>query len=121
MMLDNNDLEYELIKRFLDDCVQIKFTGFFNGEQIIWHATIRTLNDYFKNIVYKNLEVKKEIKLKQFIDVRKDEKDYKVDVVLNLKAIDEASIKRTIIMIRQYKRLHVGRHEYGEPITFNFK
>jgi len=39
-------------------------------------------------------------------------------VVLDIPRIDEPAILRTIIMIRNYKRLYPGRHEFGEPRTF---
>ena len=61
----------------------------------------------------------KTAKIKQFINVKKESDCYEVDSVLNIKNIDEASIKRT--MIRQYKRLHMGRHEYGEAVKFNLE
>jgi hypothetical protein len=35
-------------------------------------------------------------------------------VGLNLTAIDEPTIKKTLIMIRNFKRLKLGRHEWGE-------
>ncbi|MCK7581424.1 MAG: hypothetical protein MZV65_41195 [Chromatiales bacterium] len=41
-----------------------------------------------------------------------------LDVALDIPQIDEPTILRTIIMIRNYKRLHPGRHEFGEPRAF---
>lgn len=38
---------------------------------------------------------------------------YQLEVGLNVKQIDKAVIERTIIMIRQYRRLQSGCHEYG--------
>jgi len=117
----NQGLDYELIERTSDSCVLIKFAGGFNGQQIIWHAKIRTLGDYFENSVRRDLLSQQEVKIKQFIEVNKKAYGYKVDIILNLKIIDEASIMRAIIMIRKYKRLHIGRHEYGEAVSFSLK
>ena len=41
-----------------------------------------------------------------------------IRVALDIPVIDEAAILRTIIMIRNYKRLHPGRHEFGIPHIF---
>ena len=41
-----------------------------------------------------------------------------IHVALDIPHIDEPAILRTIIMIRHYKRLRPGRHEFGEPRTF---
>jgi len=49
---------------------------------------------------------------KQFIDIEIEGKVYKVTVALNLKQFDQAAVERTIIMVRKYKRLQLGRHEY---------
>jgi len=59
-----------------------------------------------------------EIRLKQFIEIEQGEACYRVLVVLKLGEINAAAIGRTIIMIRKYKRLHVGRHEYGDTVKF---
>ena len=38
-------------------------------------------------------------------------------VGLNLAVIDEPAIRKTLIMVRNYKRLGFGRHEWGEVPT----
>lgn len=39
-------------------------------------------------------------------------------VGLAVPCIDAATVLRTLMMIRQYKRLRPGRHEFGESVTF---
>jgi len=112
-------LEYELVKRISDDCVYIRFTGPFNDAQVVWNAKIQTLQAKFrhhKNDVEAGID---QTSFKQSIDISEKDNSYNIDIALNLKEIDEAAIKRTIIMIRKYKRLHPGHHEYGEAMTFN--
>jgi len=89
----------------------------FEGKEVVWGANIKTLYACY-------LERKSAIsdehaqKLHQFIDIKLCNKTYQVEIGLNLKQIDEPAIKRAIIMMRKYKRLHFGRHEYGEAIQF---
>ena len=53
-----------------------------------------------------------------FIEIiEADEGIYSLNVGLDLKTIDEAVIKKTIIMIRNYKRLRIGRIEFGSMHT----
>jgi hypothetical protein len=37
-----------------------------------------------------------------------------ITIGLNVTAIDPPVLLKTTIMIRKYKRLHAGRHEFGE-------
>lgn len=59
-----------------------------------------------------------EMSIRQSIEVSENNNSYAVNIALNLKKIDEAAIERTIIMVRKYKFLHFGCHEYGETVTF---
>lgn len=109
-------LEYELVKRISKDCVYIRFTGPFNNSQVLWDAKIHTLEDKSKHRLKAGIG---QCSLKQSINISENNNSYNIDIALNLKEIDEAAIKRTIIMIRKYKRLHLGYYEYGEAFTFN--
>lgn len=52
---------------------------------------------------------------RQFIDIGEmTPRGRALTVGLCVPDIDEAVIRRTVIMIRQYKRLRHGRHEFGE-------
>ena len=41
---------------------------------------------------------------------------FALEVGLGLVAIDEPALKKTLIMIRNFKRLELGRHEWGEAL-----
>ena len=41
-----------------------------------------------------------------------------ITIGLNVPKLDAAVIEKTTIMIRNYKRLQTGRHEYGERFEF---
>ena len=112
--LDKNHL---LIDRLSDEHVHIQFIGYFQEQQIVWHAVIRTMRDYYESELKKTSGDKFE--LRQFIDIEKKDGGYRINLVLNLNKIDEAAIQKSIIMIRNYKRLSLGLHEYGEVQYFN--
>jgi len=86
--------------------VYVQFTGNFEGKSVVWNTCISTLKEYAKSH-----EVADDPK--QVIDIRLEEGSYLVEIALNLEHINRATIERTIIMVRKYKRLRTGRHEYG--------
>lgn len=54
----------------------------------------------------------------QFIEIKEGvEGVYQIRVGLDLAEIDDAVIKKTIIMIRNYKRLVIGKIEFGAAKT----
>ena len=101
-------MTYTLIKQLSTQHVHIKFNGPFQGEIVSWDTQFSTLNDYKtkKKITTKNL--------KQFIEIEPiDSKNMKLTVSLNLSEITEPNIQKMMIMIKQYKNLSFGRHEFG--------
>lgn len=112
--LDLAKADYQLVALDNDSC-QLDFIGPFNGEQVIWHARLQTLQAIARSMLAAG---DKTVSLRQFIEIEKTPQGYQLNIGLNLQRIDDAAIKRTIIMIRKYKRLHMGRHDYGEAIRF---
>lgn len=108
---------YRLVQRHSNEHVEIEFSGTLSGQTVIWHASIRTLHDYYLSLA-RSTQTTGTIQAKQFIDIEEHATTPRLCVGLNLPVIDDAAILRTIIMIRQYKRLRPGRHEYGEPAIF---
>ena len=112
--LTRQQADYIIDQREADDSCRLRFIGDFEGRPVIWHAHIRSLDHYARN----HPSGSGRQRLRQYIDIQPGDDGYELEVGLNLQKIDEAALLRTIIMIRQYKRLHAGRHEYGEWIEF---
>ncbi len=101
-------MPYTLIQQFNAQFAHVKFNGFFQGEAVTWDTHFFTLQGY---VVQENI---KDTKLKQFIDIQAAESGImKLTIALNIKEINKPSIQKMIIMIKQYKNLSPGRHEYG--------
>ena len=93
-----------------ENCAQIRFIGSFEGRSVIWDATIVTLEH--RHATGGGHE--RAHPDSQFIEIDEGDGDIrKVSIGLQLDRIDEQAILKTIIMIRKYKRLHAGRHEFG--------
>ena len=111
----DTDHDFECLTPLGGGHARFRFIGNFAGEPVIWDAHLYTLAYY----VY---EVEKKAQVggsaRQFIQVADEGKmGRRLEVGLNLPMIDDSAILKTIIMIRQYKRLAYGRHEYGETIN----
>jgi len=109
--ITKNEISYQLVNRTDDQRCHFRFCGKFAGQKITWDAELGTLAWHASQTGQK--------KLQQFIEVGEvNDQGRKIIIALNLPCIDEPAILKTIIMIRQYKRLNPGRHEYGETISF---
>lgn len=88
--------------------VQIRFLGTLQGREVIWNARLLALCG----------ESRVSAHPRQFIEVSpRDALDYDLTIGLAVPEIDRATILKAMIMIRKYKRLHVGYHEFGpEPV-----
>ena len=109
--------DFKIIDRESEQSVRLEFSGMFEGRQVTWNAHIQTLNACYHELLHKATEVDQDdSKWRQFIEIDVQNNTYYVTIGLNLRQIDESAIKMAIIMMRKYKRLHRGRHEYGEAI-----
>jgi len=98
--------------------VHIRFAGHFEGRQIIWDADLRTLQYEHDQSCSKPEQAPEE--LRQYIQVHPAEgEQIPITIALNVPQFDEPAILKTIIMIHNYKRLRLGRHEFGQPVSFS--
>ncbi len=109
-----NPKEYTPVSVCRDFAI-IEFDGIFMEHRLLWRAEIRTLAHHCRLL---NISA---TPMQQFIDVSLDIIDInsrKASLILglNLKEINHAAILSSMILIRQYKNLKVGLHQYGEMI-----
>jgi hypothetical protein len=118
----NHNIDYTLLHRHSPEHVEVQFSGIFLNQAVTWHAHIRTLRDDCLHVMFTphQSQLTTRIQAQPFIDIKIQNNTHHLTVALNLPVIDDAAILRTIIMIRQYKRLQTGRHQYGDIATFSF-
>ena len=93
-----------------DDCAQIRFIGNFEGRPVIWDATIIAL-EHPQTIPEPGGDTDAS---SQFIEIGEGKGEVRnIRVGLQLDRIDLQTVHKTIIMIRKYKRLQTGRHEFA--------
>lgn len=96
----------------------VMFLGPFQGKVVVWNMTLTSLGQ-LKKIADDVTEISSlQSPCQPFIEIAKGNDDvFPLQVVLDVAAIDEATIKKSIIMIRNYKRLAVGRMAFGSMHT----
>ena len=93
-------------------CAHIHFTGPFEGRTTLRDARVMTLAHYRK------LAGATAPALRQFIEAGPEQEQLRRLIIgLNVAQIDTPVLLKTIIMVRKYKRLHRGRHEYGNACS----
>lgn len=96
----------------------VSFLGPFQGQTVLWNMTLATLKQ-FRAIKSKQLpESKSELFDRPFIEITQEyEGIFALSVGFDLDVIDVPVIRKSIIMMRNYKRLSIGRIEFGSMHT----
>ena len=101
-------MPYTLIHQFNTQHAHFRFKADFQGKTLTWDTNFYTVEGFRAE---KHLE---NTTLKQFIDIEATASDVmNLTVVLKLNEVNKPNILKMIIMIKQYKNLSLGRHEYG--------
>jgi hypothetical protein len=94
--------DYILAGNLHGETAHVRFTGLFHGQLVVWDCEFATLEHAGGE--------------RNFIDIGEaGPQGVPLRVALDIARIDRAAIEKMIIMIRNYRHLHYGRHEYGEP------
>ena len=95
-----------LIDQSEPDCARVRFHGTFHGAPVLWDARIVTLQRAQRE--------RSVASVRQFIEVIRVEGRHGVaQVGLPVPRIDRATVLKTITMLRQWRRLDRGLHEFG--------
>ena len=101
-------MSYSIIQQFDSQHAHLQFDGLFQGKMVIWNTHFFTFAGYTSK--YKMATPV----IKQFIDIKPAQSNtMELTVALNIAEINKPNIQKMMIMIKQYKNLTTGRHEYG--------
>lgn len=107
-----NDIarEAELLEPAGGSRLRLRFCGNFEGRPVTWDATFTTLASW-------QADHAPDLPLRNFIDVGSETAHGLALIVgLDVPCIDIPTIRKAMMMVRQYKRLARGRHEFGRAI-----
>jgi hypothetical protein len=108
-------IAYQLLAPLTSTQARFSFAGRFQNQELVRDATLLTLTQYHAGQPAPAAPVQRS----PFMEIGDTTAHGRaIRLALDIAQIDEPAILRTIIMIRQYKRLHAGRHEFGEARVF---
>ncbi len=97
-----------------DQLARLRFTGHFEGRDVIWCCRFCTLRQMLSEVA-SNVN-----RMQNFIEIAEVEGDeIPILIGLGVPTINHQTIKKMILMVRQYKRLRKGRHEFGSFLYRN--
>ena len=88
---------------------RFRFSGPFDKRDVVWHCELYTLEAFARE----RLPQPPPPSLQQRLIITVRDGRHAVTVALRLPKIDRAAVYKTIIMLRNYKRLREGEHCYG--------
>lgn len=89
----------------------VRFLGPFQGRQVAWNMTLCAL----QGASGESPSALPGGSSRSFMEVAAAaDGAFALTVGLNLAVIDEPTIRKTLVMVRKFKRLELGRHEWGE-------
>lgn len=97
----------ELLDEPGGDRLTVHFDGPFEGGQVLWHATLLT------PAAWASLYGEKPPRGNIILVGEGIASAMELTLCLQVAKIDLPTIRKAITMVRQYKRLRRGRHEYG--------
>lgn len=101
-------MSYSIIQQSNSQHAHLHFDGPFQGDTVTWNTHFFTFDGYCSH------HNKTESVTSQFIEIKpKQNNILDLTVVLNIPEISRPNIQKMMIMIKQYKNLSIGRHEYG--------
>ena len=118
--LASTGLGYQALSALGGASARVRFPGLFQDRPVVWDAEILTLEAYDRQQTRHASIPTSPRTWQQFIEIgAPSEQGVPLRVGLAVPLIDAATVLRTTIMIRNYKRLRPGRHEFGEALTFS--
>ena len=95
---------------------RFKFAGRYQQRDVIWQCDLHSLQHFAET--YYQQQQPESLQQRLIIDTRDGQ--HRITIALNLARIDKSAIYKTIIMVRNYKRLHEGEHCYGPAYRLRY-
>jgi hypothetical protein len=105
---------FVLLGELQDHRARVRFSGRFEAAEVVWDCEFVTLQSEWQRQAGRSRD---EVdRLSSFIDIGAPaEWGVPVRVGLDVARIDRPAILKMMVMMRNYKRLRRGRHEFGLP------
>jgi len=108
--------DYVLLSPLPDTVGHARFLGGFEGRDVVWDMRIYTLARYLQE--RGKVPTAPNFTLRGLMIIEPESADTcRLEVALAVPMIDEPAIKKTIVMMRNYRRLRPGLRTWGDENT----
>jgi hypothetical protein len=105
-----NGADFVLLSNLPDTRAHVRFLGRFEGRAVLWDMQLYTLERYEQERGKVGDSALRG--LMQIAPV--SENVYQLEVALNVPLLDEPALKKTIVMMRNYRQLHLGLRTWAD-------
>jgi hypothetical protein len=105
--------DYVLLSVLPDTHAHVRFIGRFEQREVVWDMDLYALARHEQQ--RGRVPTAPDFRLRGLMIIEPLSKHvYHLEVALDLPVIDEPAIKKTIVMMRNYRRLHLGLRTWGD-------
>ena len=118
--MENSPVDMNAVTGINTGKAEFQFNGHYYGKPVTWQCTLQTLDEYYQELVSQNkVDSHSPVTLQRFINISdSDSPTPSINIVLDVEIIDEPTIRKSIVMVHNYKKLHEGHHSYGKAYTY---
>lgn len=106
-----NAEDFVLLSTLPDAAAHAQFIGRFEGCDVVWDMHLYTLARYWQ--ARNAVPAAADLSLRGLMNIAPGEQVYHLEIALNIPVINVAALKKTIVMMRNYRMLRVGQHRWG--------
>ena len=107
--------EYLLLSPLPDSVADVRFIGRFDGRDVVWEMRLYTLDRYA--IERGNAPAAPDVRPRGLMVIEPlAGQTMRVEVALRLPEIGEPAVRKTIVMLRNYRRLRPGLRTWGDAV-----
>lgn len=112
-VLAASDSDYVLLSPLPDTAARAQFIGPFQGREVLWDMQLYTLGRHEQE--RGRVPTAPNFSLRGLMIIEPDTADvYRLEVALNVPVIDETVVRKTIVMMRNYRALRLGLRTWGD-------
>jgi hypothetical protein len=105
--------DYVLLSSLPDTLAHARFIGRFQGRDVVWDMHLYTLARHEQE--RGRVPTAPDFSLRGLMLIEPEsEHGYRLEVALNVPVIDEPAIRKTIVMMRNYRQLRLGLSTWGD-------
>jgi hypothetical protein len=108
-----SDGDYVVLSALPDTKAHAQFIGTFQGREVLWDMHLYTLARHEQE--RGGVPTAPDFSLRGLMIIEPDTPDaYRLEVALNVPVIDETVVRKTIVMMRNYRALGLGLRTWGD-------